>query len=202
MQSSHKEDIKQELQQAEFRAQSTLESFMNKLREKENQILILENEITRLKSEKNQEIFKIQMECEEKVNKLKNRFSKHKGINFLQDGLKKDEIFRQKYIKIEKESKEEISKLNNEIKDLKSQIETLKHTNVNINSLNGAAECENEWQSIFTKNSNQHSKRLKSDDRNEAEPSFNINKINTNHSNLIKPTKKKLFNLDSNYFSK
>ncbi|CAL1266996.1 unnamed protein product [Larinioides sclopetarius] len=93
--SAHREDMKHEFQQAEFKAQSTLESFMNKIREKENQILVLQDEITKLKSEKNQEIFKIQMEYEEKVNKLKSRLSKHRGVNSFQDGLKKDDIFRQ-----------------------------------------------------------------------------------------------------------
>ncbi|GBL90139.1 hypothetical protein AVEN_135481-1 [Araneus ventricosus] len=200
--SAHREDMKRELKHAEFKAQATLESFMNKIREKENQILVLQDEITKLKSEKNQGIFKIQMECEEKVNKLKSRLSKHRGINSLQDGLKKDDIFRQKYIKIEKDSKEEISKLNNEIKDLKSQIEALKHSNVHINSLNGGTECENERQSIFTKDLNHHSKRLKIDESHETEFSFGINKINANNSNLVKPIKKKLFNLDSNYFGK
>ncbi|GFR33065.1 uncharacterized protein TNCT_474531 [Trichonephila clavata] len=119
--SAYKEDIKKELFQSECKAQLTLENYLNKIRDTENQVVLLQEEVTKLKSEKVQEVLKVQIEYEEKINKLKSQLSKSRGIHQFQGGFKKDDIFRQKYIQIEKESKEEILRLKKEIQELHSE---------------------------------------------------------------------------------
>ncbi|GFT02969.1 uncharacterized protein NPIL_422231 [Nephila pilipes] len=191
--STYREDIKKELLQSECKVQLTLESYRNEIRDKENQTLLLQEEVTKLKNEKDQEVLKIQIE--------------QRGIYQLQDGLKKDDIFRQKYIQIEKESKEEILNLKKQIQELQSQIDSLKnteksHLNKPKTTLLNGAKNENENSCGYMKEFVHHSKRPRPDEGIDETNLSLLKNTNSNCSKLIKPVKKKLFNLDHNYFGK
>ncbi|GIY95646.1 uncharacterized protein CEXT_778721 [Caerostris extrusa] len=200
-----KENMKKEQLQIESKALLTYESYINKVKEKENQILALQEEKEILQNEKNQELVKISIEFEEKLNKLKSQLSKTKGTHPLQDHLRKDDIFRQKYIQIEKESKEETSKLKKQIQELQSQVDNLKYSNRFLNlqqtTPQNITRQERDKLTGTAEESFKHAtKRLKT---NENEFStFNKNEIKSSLSEPAKSIKKKLFNIDQNYFGK
>ncbi|GFX06833.1 uncharacterized protein TNCV_1201501 [Trichonephila clavipes] len=203
--STYKEDIKNELLQSECKAQLTLESYLNKIRDKENHVVLLQEKVTELKNEKDQEVLKIQIECEEKINKLKSQLSKSRRIHQFQGGFKKDDIFRQKYIQIEKESKEEILRLKKEIEELHSENAILKNTDKSLNKpkiaiLNGAKN-ENGNPSVY-KREFEYNKRIRADEDIDETNLSVLKSTNSSSSKLIRPAKKKLFNLDHNYFGK
>ncbi|GIY84761.1 uncharacterized protein CDAR_281791 [Caerostris darwini] len=205
IQLEYKENMKKEQLQIESKALLTYESYINKVKEKENQILALQEEKEILQNEKNQELVKIRIEFEEKLNKLKSQLSKTKGTHPLQDHLRKDDIFRQKYIQIEKESKEETSKLKKQIQELQSQVDNLKYSNRFLNlqqtTPQNITRQERDKLTGTAEESFKHAtKRLKT---NENEFStFNKNEIKSSLSEPTKSIKKKLFNIDQNYFGK
>ncbi|GFR14580.1 uncharacterized protein TNCT_163011 [Trichonephila clavata] len=187
-------------------AQLTLENYLNKIRDTENQVVLLQEEVTKLKSEKVQEVLKVQIEYEEKINKLKSQLSKSRGIHQFQGGFKKDDIFRQKYIQIEKESKEEILRLKKEIQELHSENAILKNTDKSLNKPNTAtlngAKNENGNPSVYKREFEYNLKRFRADEDTDETNLSVLKSTNSSSSKLIRPVKKKLFNLDHNYFGK
>ncbi|KAG8185608.1 hypothetical protein JTE90_023307 [Oedothorax gibbosus] len=199
----HADELERQKSEAIHNSSSKVEKYLLRISEKESIILKLEENISKLKTENNSETLRIKVEYEEKISKLKSRLAKPKGSHSLNDDFKKDDIFRQKYIKIEKESKEEIMKLQGQIKELQAQMNLMKNGNRPLNRqayvLNDVRN-ENNGASSYKEESSHHFKRLKtcSDQRDEFED-FNMGK---NQADLVKPVKKKLFNLDMNYFVK
>ncbi|PRD34457.1 UNVERIFIED_CONTAM: hypothetical protein NCL1_14544 [Trichonephila clavipes] len=191
--STYKEDIKNELLQSECKAQLTLESYLNKIRDKENHVVLLQEKVTELKNEKDQEVLKIQIE--------------NIGMQKVKMLILFQTIFEsaKKYIQIEKESKEEILRLKKEIEELHSENAILKNTDKSLNKpkiaiLNGAKN-ENGNPSVY-KREFEYIKRIRADEDIDETNLSVLKSTNSSSSKLIRPAKKKLFNLDHNYFGK
>ncbi|XP_054712428.1 golgin subfamily A member 6-like protein 26 [Uloborus diversus] len=98
-----------------------LKECARKFAEKEKEVFNLEEKIRKLNAEKEEEILKIKLENEEKIEKLKTQLSKTKKAS-ASLGLKNDDVFRQKYVKLEKESREETARLKEEIEKLRNGV--------------------------------------------------------------------------------
>ncbi|XP_042899520.1 coiled-coil domain-containing protein 152 [Parasteatoda tepidariorum] len=212
LEADRKEEIKRKISAIEDNVSSELEKCEINIREKENCILLLKDEISKIEHEKVQEILKIQIECEEKLGRMKSKISKNKGVHH--HDFKSNDFFRQKYMEKEKEAKEESMKLKKEINDLKGEVASLKSNSI----LSFQQENMREQFHVTEKPShcseeNHPTKRIKingesphNDTTNGSHNDFNMCNF-TNNNTEKQPTattlfKKKLFNLDMNYFNK
>lgn len=206
------------LSQVKDTASQQIELLNKELERKENENEDLKAQVMKLLADKDQDILKIKIQYEDKIGKLKQQIPKSR-IQTPQVSQMPD-IFRQKYIKLKKDSEEEISNLKEQMQSLQLLTESLKaknggaslssvllvtsRPNVSTN-VEVSVQTESEYfelRPFSDKDPDDFELRPFSnndpDDRND----FVVKKKKMEKTQCVLPQKRKLFNLNQNYFVK
>lgn len=114
----HAKETKALEKETQSREKEMKEYYENRLNEETRKLSHLEDQMLQEHFEAEQKILKIKIECEEKTNQMKKHASKQKAPQ----ATHHNDIFRQKYMKLEKDSQAEIAKLNQKIANLEGMI--------------------------------------------------------------------------------